>query len=75
MGEDVKKDWHEKFFTEAELKEFQEVGKKYTPEMVEAYQRRWAELIDEVKKNLKASGFQFVVDFIGGFCTLSTVTV
>ena len=54
MGEDVKKDWHEKFFTEAELKEFQEVGKKYTPEMVEAYQRRWAELIDEVKKNLKA---------------------
>ncbi len=54
MGEDVKKDWHEKFFTEAELKEFQEVGKKYTPEMAEAYQRRWKELIDEVKKNLTA---------------------
>lgn len=54
MGEDVKKTWHEKFFTEAELKEFQEVGKKYTPEMMEAYQRRWAELIDEVKQNLKA---------------------
>lgn len=54
MGEDVKKDWHEKFYTEAELKEFAEVGKKYTPEMVAAYQNRWAELIDEVKKNLKA---------------------
>jgi len=54
MGEDVKKDWHEKFYTEAELKEFAEVGKKYTPEMVAAYQHRWAELIDEVKKNLKA---------------------
>ena len=54
MGEDVKKTWHEKFFPEAELKEFQEVGKKYTPEMIEAYQRRWAELIDEVKQNLKA---------------------
>jgi DNA-binding transcriptional MerR regulator len=54
MGEDVKKGWHEKFYTEAELKEFAEVGKKYTPEMVAAYQRRWAELIDEVKKNLKA---------------------
>jgi DNA-binding transcriptional MerR regulator len=52
MGEDVKKDWHEKFFSEAELKEFKEVGKKYTPEMVEAYQRKWAEIIDEVKKNL-----------------------
>jgi len=54
MGEDVKKTWHEKFFTEAELKEFKEVGKKYTPEMVEAYQRRWAVLIEEVKKNLEA---------------------
>ena len=54
MGEDVKKTWHEKFFTEAELKDFQEVGKKYTPEMLAAYQRRWADLIDEVKMNLKA---------------------
>jgi DNA-binding transcriptional MerR regulator len=54
MGEDVKKTWHEKFFTEAELKEFQDVGKKYTPEMVKAYQDRWAALIAEVKQNLKA---------------------
>jgi hypothetical protein len=54
MGEDVKKTWHEKFFTEAELKEFQEVGKKYTPEMAAAYQHRWAELIEEVKQNLTA---------------------
>ncbi len=54
MGEDVKKDWHEKFFTEAELKEFQEVGKKYTPEKAAAYMGRWAELIDEVKQNIKA---------------------
>jgi DNA-binding transcriptional MerR regulator len=54
MGEDVKKAWQEKFFTEEELKEFQEVGKKYIPEMIAAYQRRWAELIEEVEKNLKA---------------------
>jgi DNA-binding transcriptional MerR regulator len=54
MGEDVKKDWHEKFYTEAELKEFAEVGKKYTPEMAAAYQRRWADLIDEVKQNITA---------------------
>jgi DNA-binding transcriptional MerR regulator len=52
MGEDVKKDWHEKFYTEAELKEFQEVGKKYTPETMAAYQNRWTALIDEVKQNL-----------------------
>ncbi|MBE0712122.1 MAG: hypothetical protein IH583_07035, partial [Candidatus Aminicenantes bacterium] len=36
------------------IKEFAEVGKKYTPEMAAAYQRRWAELIDEVKQNIKA---------------------
>jgi len=54
MGEDVKKAWQEKFFTEAELKEFAEIGKKYTPETMAAYERRWTELIGEVKKNLKA---------------------
>ena len=52
MGEDVKKQWQEKFFSEKELKQFAEIGKKYTPEMMEAYQRRWAELIDEIKKHL-----------------------
>jgi DNA-binding transcriptional MerR regulator len=54
MGEDIKKTWHEKFFTEAEMKEFQEVGKAYSPEMIDSYQRRWKELIDEVKKNIQA---------------------
>ncbi len=53
MGEDVKKGWQEKFFTEAEMKEFAEIGKKYTPEDMAAYQSRWAALIAEVKANLK----------------------
>jgi DNA-binding transcriptional MerR regulator len=52
MGEDVKKAWHEKFFTEDEMKKFQELGKKYTPEDMAAYQKRWAALIEEVKSNL-----------------------
>jgi len=52
MGEDVKKAWHEKFYTEEELKAFREIGKKYTPEMMAEYQNRWAALIDEVKRNL-----------------------
>lgn len=51
MGEDVKKAWHEKFFSEADLKKFAEVGKNYSPEAMTAYQNRWAALIDEVKKN------------------------
>ncbi len=54
MGEDVKKGWHEKFFSKADLKEFAEVGKNYTPETMAAYQNRWTALIDEVKQNLTA---------------------
>jgi DNA-binding transcriptional MerR regulator len=53
MGEDVKKGWHEKYFSEEDLKKFQEVGKKYTPEAMTAYQDRWAALIAEVQANIK----------------------
>jgi len=53
MGEDVKKGWHEKYFSEADLKKFQEIGKKYTPEEMLAYQDRWTALIAEVKGSLK----------------------
>jgi DNA-binding transcriptional MerR regulator len=66
MGEDIKKTWHEKFFTEAELKEFQEVGKKYTPEMVKAYQDRWAALIEEVKQNIKADPASEIAQSLAG---------
>src|SRR5512136_673797 len=52
MGEDVKKGWHEKYFSEADLKKFQELGKKYSPEDMAAYQNRWAALIAEIKANL-----------------------
>jgi hypothetical protein len=52
MGEDVKKAWHEKFLSEADLKKFEEIGKRYTPETMKDYQDRWAALIDEVKRNI-----------------------
>jgi len=52
MGEDVKKGWHEKFFSEKDLAEFAEVGKNYTPEAMAAYQNRWAALIAEVKAKI-----------------------
>ena len=54
MGEDVKKAWHEKFFTEQELDEFAEIGKNYPGEAMRDYERRWAALIEEVKQNLDA---------------------
>jgi len=66
MGEDVKKAWQEKFFTEAELKEFAEIGKKYTPETMAAYQQRWTDLIEEIKKNLTADPAGAVAQSLAG---------
>lgn len=54
MNDEIKKDWVKKFYTEAELKEFEEVGKAYPPEAMKAYQQRWTDLIAEVQANLNA---------------------
>jgi len=53
MGEDVKKGWQNKFFSIKDMAEFAEIGKKYTPEDMVAYQDRWAALIAEVKSKLE----------------------
>jgi hypothetical protein len=52
MSKDVKKGWHEEFYSEAELKMFADVGKGIAPEAMSAYQNRWAALIEEVRQNL-----------------------
>ena len=52
MTEDAKNKWAA-HFTADEQKEFEEIGKKYTPEMMEAYQKKWGALIEEVKAHLK----------------------
>jgi DNA-binding transcriptional MerR regulator len=52
MTEDAKKTWAS-HFTETEMKEFEEIGKKYTSEMMEAYQKKWGALIEEVKAHLQ----------------------
>jgi len=54
MSEERKKNWTERFYTPEERKEFEEIGKGYTPEQMEAYQRKWEALIEEVKNNLGA---------------------
>ena len=53
MSDDRKKTWA-KHFTESDLKEFEEIGRRHTPETMEAYQKKWAVLIEEVKANLAA---------------------
>ena len=52
MSEEKKKNWAERFYTPEEMKEFEEIGKGYTPQQLEAYQKKWAALIDEVKNSL-----------------------
>jgi len=52
MSEEKKKSWAEKFYTPEEMKEFEEIGKGYTPQQMEDYQKKWAALIEEVKRNL-----------------------
>jgi DNA-binding transcriptional MerR regulator len=54
MDEDTKKGWAEKFFTPVEMEEFREIGRKYTPAEMAAYEKRWTTLIEEVKANLEA---------------------
>lgn len=52
MDEEKKKNWAERFFTPEEMAEFKEIGKGYAPAQMEAYQKKWAALIEEVKSNL-----------------------
>ena len=54
MSEETKKKWTEKFYTESELKQFEEAGRSFTAEQMADYQKKWADLIAEVEKNLTA---------------------
>jgi DNA-binding transcriptional MerR regulator len=54
MSEEIKAKWAEKFFTEEELKQFEEAGKRFTPAQMEAYQKKWADLLVEIEANLTA---------------------
>jgi len=54
MSEETKTKWTEKFFTREELKQFEEAGKRYKPAEMEAYQKKWADLLAEIEANLTA---------------------
>jgi hypothetical protein len=54
MSDEAKKEWTKKFFTDADMKEFEEIGKKHKPATMQDYQNSWAALIAEVEKNLDA---------------------
>ncbi|HNT33211.1 MAG TPA: TipAS antibiotic-recognition domain-containing protein [Candidatus Aminicenantes bacterium] len=48
------REWTKKFFTEADLKEFEGIGKSYSPQAMKACQDKWAALIGEIRANLNA---------------------
>ncbi len=52
MSERRKNGWPENFYSPEELAEFAEIGQKFTPEEMQAYRKKWAALIDEIKRNL-----------------------
>ncbi len=52
MSEEQKTKWTEKFLTPKERKEFAKAGQAFSPAQLEAYQKRWAELLAEVEENL-----------------------
>jgi DNA-binding transcriptional MerR regulator len=52
MSEEKKMNWADRFYAREEMKEFEEIGRGYTPEQMDAYQKKWTALIEEVKRNL-----------------------
>ena len=54
MSEETKTKWTEKFFTKEELQQFEEAGTRYTPAQMEAYQKKWADLLAEIEANMSA---------------------
>ncbi len=52
MSEEKKTKWVEEFFTPGDREEFEKAAQAYTPEQMEAYQKKWADLLAEVEKNL-----------------------
>lgn len=52
MGEELKKTWAGKAFTQEQLKTFVDVKQKFTDAQLKDYQERWKTLIKEVEDNL-----------------------
>jgi hypothetical protein len=52
VSEEKKRSWAKRFYTPEEMKEFEELGKRTTPEQMKATQKKWADLAEEVSKNL-----------------------
>lgn len=52
MNEKNVDNWIKNYFTQDELKEFEALGNKYTPEQMQAYGKKWEDMFNEVKRSL-----------------------
>ncbi|NPV84244.1 MAG: TipAS antibiotic-recognition domain-containing protein [Candidatus Aminicenantes bacterium] len=55
MSEQEKAGWAEKFFSPEELGQFAEIGRRFSPEEMQAYQKKWTDLLSETRENLDLS--------------------
>ncbi|RFT15724.1 MAG: hypothetical protein OP8BY_0099 [Candidatus Saccharicenans subterraneus] len=55
MSEQEKAGWAEKFFSPEELAKFAEIGRRFSPEEMQAYQKKWTALLSEIRENLDLS--------------------
>lgn len=55
MSEQEKSGWAEKFFSHEELGQFAEIGRRFSPEEMQAYQKKWTDLLSEIIENLGLS--------------------
>ncbi len=51
MSEQEKAGWAEEFFNPEELAKFAEIGQRFSPEEMQAYQKKWTELLSEIREN------------------------
>lgn len=52
MTEERNRNWPADFFTPEELEEFKKLGEKFSFREMAEYQKKWLELIEEIRQNL-----------------------
>lgn len=55
MPEQEKAGWADKFFRPEELAEFAEIDRRFTPEQLQSYRKKWTDLLSEIENNLHLS--------------------
>jgi DNA-binding transcriptional MerR regulator len=55
MREEIKQSWYDKYLTQSEIQEYEQLVKKYPDQYWEDYSRRWAGLFKDIEANLNSN--------------------